>query len=473
LTLTSFSRDLPFDSILNLPDVYTSFRKSVEPLRSKPRATLPLPGRLPSLPQFIPPQKEPFSIPDNHAELQSSLLQPLEKKKDYGEIPRWPEGTKSAHPFKGGEDAARSRLMHLLYSGAMTSYKDTRNGLLGEDFSTKLSAWLAIGCITARQVHAALLEFEDGKLPLDDTRSEEEWQKVEGFGQGENPGTAFVRFELLWRDYMRLCARKFGVRLFAVHGFRRQVISSEEGDSAAGKAKKKWKYLDRSTPGLGDNPVTTRAFLERFNLGNTGTGLIDASQRELLLTGYTSNRARQNVASYLSSHLGIDWRVGAEWYESMLIDYDVASNWGNWQYVAGVGNDPRQGRIFNPVKQALDYDPKGEYIKAWVYELKDVDLAHASKSEADKEKLMGLLQAWRLSEQEKEKLNLKGVEWVENPLVRINFSIGAKRPESSGERGRGRGRGRGGRSRGRGRGRGREDRPRRMGEVERADAPDS
>ncbi len=90
--------------------------------------------------------------------------------------------------------------------------------------------------------------------------------------------------------------------------------------------------------------------LQRFLRGTTGTGLIDASQRELLFTGYTSNRARQNVASYLAKHLGINWKLGAEWYESMLVDYDVSSNWGNWQYVAGVGNDPRgEARVFNPI----------------------------------------------------------------------------------------------------------------------------
>ncbi|KAK1074165.1 hypothetical protein LTR48_009324, partial [Friedmanniomyces endolithicus] len=78
-----------------------------------------------------------------------------------------------------------------------------------------------------------------------------------------------------------------------------------------------------------------------------------------------------NVASYLTKHLGIDWRLGAEWYECNLIDYDVHSNWGNWQYVAGVGNDPRgDARVFNPVKQAVDYDAHGEYIRAWVPELR-------------------------------------------------------------------------------------------------------
>jgi len=158
-------------------------------------------------------------------------------------------------------------------------------------------------------------------------------------------------------------------------------------------------------------------------------GLIDASQRELFLTGYTSNRARQNVASFLAKHLQIDWRLGAEWYECMLVDYDAASNWGNWQYASGVGNDPREERIFNPVKQALDYDAKGEYITTWVPELR------GAIEEEGPEAMMGLYQAWRLDDEKKEKLGLKGLEWVDDPLVRIQFSV-VRKPRPKNGKGR-------------------------------------
>lgn len=204
--------------------------------------------------------------------------------------------------------------------------------------------------------------------------------------------------------------------------------------------------------GMGDVPERTREVFCRFRSGRTGIGLIDAANREVFLTGYTSNRARQNVASFLSnpSHLGIDWRVGAEWYEYILVDYDMASNWGNWQYVAGVGNDPRQGRVFNPVKQALDYDPKGEYIKAWVPELRELNLTKSinmNKQEIDEQKLMGLYQAWRLGDWEKDRLRLRGVEWVEWPLVKIQFSVSRGRGRGGSDR---RGSSRGWRGRGRG-----------------------
>ena len=94
--------------------------------------------------------------------------------------------------------------------------------------------------------------------------------------------------------------------------------------------------------------------------------------RELVATGYMSNRGRQVVASYLVSDLEQDWRHGAAWFEEHLIDYDPASNWGNWAYLAGVGSDPRLKRTFNALKQARQYDPKGEYVSLWIPELRNL-----------------------------------------------------------------------------------------------------
>ena len=87
---------------------------------------------------------------------------------------------------------------------------------------------------------------------------------------------------------------------------------------------------------------------------------------ELKLTGFMSNRGRQNVASYFCNELNIDWRFGAAYFEQQLIDYDVCSNWGNWAYLAGVGNDPRQNRVFNIEKQAADYDKKKVFRNLWL-----------------------------------------------------------------------------------------------------------
>jgi len=93
---------------------------------------------------------------------------------------------------------------------------------------------------------------------------------------------------------------------------------------------------------------------------------IDANMIELKLTGFMSNRGRQNVASYLCNDLKLNWRYGAAYFEQQLIDYDVCSNWGNWAYLAGVGNDPRGNRYFNIEKQAQDYDKDKEYRKLWL-----------------------------------------------------------------------------------------------------------
>lgn len=300
--------------------------------------------------------------------------------------------------MSGGEVAAWERLRSLAQSGALSAYKDTRNGLVGTDYSTKLSSYLAMGCLTARQIHEELLSLENGTNEL--------YKDAKGYGEGENEGTKGIRFELLWRDYMRLCTAKFGRKLFRLSGFR-------QDDSYD----KKWKTPNKTTAAHNQDPGPEQMakLLERFETGTTGMGLIDASQRELLLTGYTSNRARQNVASFLSKHLGIDWRFGAEWYEMLLVDYDVSSNWANWQYVAGVGNDPRgDARTFNPVKQAFDYDKDGSFVRMWLPELREI------------QKLENLFQVWTTDQEELEKCGLLDNVMVTDPVKRIEFNVDRK-----------------------------------------------
>ena len=106
--------------------------------------------------------------------------------------------------------------------------------------------------------------------------------------------------------------------------------------------------------------------LEKWMLGSTADPFVNANMLELSKTGFMSNRGRQNAASYLISDLQVDWRFGAAHFESMLIDFDAASNYGNWQYLAGVGNDPKPDRYFNTKKQAAYYDPNGSYQQLWL-----------------------------------------------------------------------------------------------------------
>jgi len=112
--------------------------------------------------------------------------------------------------------------------------------------------------------------------------------------------------------------------------------------------------------------MTSTDGLEKWIEGRTGEPFVDANMIELKLTGFISNRGRQNVASYLCNDLKIDWRFGAAYFEQQLIDYDVCNNWGNWAYLAGIGNDPRPNRYFDIIKQAQIYDAEGNFQKLWL-----------------------------------------------------------------------------------------------------------
>lgn len=219
--------------------------------------------------------------------------------------------------FYGGEEGGLSHLKNYLKKRLPDTYKQTRNNLSGTEFSSKFSPWLAQGALSPRKVYEALKCYESQF--------------------GSNEGTYWLWFELLWRDYFRFLHLKYGRRL----------------------------YLPTGLSGQKKPPHSAKAF-EAWCLGETGQNLVDAGMRELSMTGYISNRMRQIVASFLVYDLQCDWRAGAAWFESQLIDYDVYSNQGNWLYIAGYGTDPRGGRQFNPDKQAKTYDPSGEYQAYWL-----------------------------------------------------------------------------------------------------------
>jgi deoxyribodipyrimidine photo-lyase len=226
---------------------------------------------------------------------------------------------RTAHPFSGGSAAAWDRLDHYLWDTEhITTYKETRNGMLGADFSSKFSAFLALGCISAREIYAEIKRFEHQIT--------------------SNESTYWLYFELLWREYFQWIALKHGRDLFLQGGLQ--------------PAKPKKNFRNKH--------------FEMWKNGTTGDPLVDANMRELAATGFMSNRGRQNVASYLVHDLHLDWRYGAAWFEAMLIDHDPASNYGNWLYIAGVGNDPRPFRKFNTAFQAERYDPQGEYVNTWL-----------------------------------------------------------------------------------------------------------
>lgn len=316
--------DLPMD-IENLPDVFTQFKNKVEKF-AKIRPTYVTRQSLPLITKNVASQESTYQ--------ESSI-------------------------FKGGETEALKRLEEYFWQkDLLKTYKETRNGMLGMDYSSKFSPWLANGCISPRFIYEEIKRYEHDRIA--------------------NESTYWLIFELIWRDYFRFVAMKFGNKIFQLKG-----ISNKTNN---------WKY--------------NKNIFEKWRIGETGVPLIDANMKELLATGFMSNRGRQNVASFLVKDLQIDWRWGASWFESQLLDYDVCSNWGNWLYVAGVGNDPRENRYFNILKQATNYDSEGKYVKHWLPALENVP--------ADKIHSVGLL-----TREEQKRFSIQiGVDYP-NPIIDV------------------------------------------------------
>ena len=289
---------LPFD-IKNVPDTFSAFRKAVEK-ELKIRSPFDGPKRLPPLPESFKNNNFDFS-------LEFTQFHALKMDK------------RSAFNFRGGETEGLNRLKDYIWNkGLITNYKNTRNGMIGSDYSSKFSPWLALGALSPRIIYSEVNRFEREVL--------------------KNESTGWMIFELIWRDYFRFITMKYGNKLFSKSGIKN--FSKEYSNSYH--------------------------LFNKWLSAKTGNDFIDANMKELNATGFMSNRGRQNAASYLVHDLDIDWRWGAAYFESQLIDYDVCSNWGNWMYVAGVGNDPRPNRKFNTSLQARKYDPEYQYRDLWL-----------------------------------------------------------------------------------------------------------
>jgi deoxyribodipyrimidine photo-lyase len=276
---------LPF-ALNDFPKSFTSFRKKIEKYL-EPSCELE-----PCIPAQNQPVLEGFSLPNSLATAHNAF-------------------------YKGGEQNAQQHLREYFSSRAPMSYKNTRNALDGDTFSSKMSPFLAHGAISPKQIVFSLKKYEASIV--------------------KNESTYWIYFELLWREYFYWYAKVHGSSLFNFSGI----------------AKKK--------------PLTSfySSHFHQWCNGRTGAKLVNALMNELNLTGWMSNRGRQIVASYLVNELQVDWRFGAAYFQMRLIDYDVASNWGNWQYIAGVGSDPRGGRHFNIQKQTDLYDPNAFFIQKW------------------------------------------------------------------------------------------------------------
>jgi len=222
--------------------------------------------------------------------------------------------------FNGGERAALARLQHYTFgTEQLTSYRWTRNRSLGMDYSSKFSPWMALGSLSPRKIYWEVKRYE---------------KEVK-----KNISTWWLIFEVVWRDYFKYSALRHGNKIFAEGGIKSRAVE--------------WSY--------------DKDLFDRWRFGKTGIPFVDAHMRQLDKTGFMSNRGRVNCASFLTRDYKIDWRWGAAWFETQLLDYDVCSNWMNWNTQA------TEIWYTNPVHQSLKYDKKGEYVKTWLPELKLIE----------------------------------------------------------------------------------------------------
>lgn len=222
---------------------------------------------------------------------------------------------KAAFSRPGGPGSASTRLQDYIWeTKSLGTYKKTRNGLIGENYSSKFSPFLAIGNLSPIQIFHEVEAFEEKHY--------------------SNKSTYWMKFELLWREYFRWVERQKGTGLYLGTAYDEDTLQYKE------------------------------AFFNEWSNGRTADDFVNANMHELNATGYMSNRGRQNAASYLVHNLKMPWQWGAAYFESKLKDYDVASNWGNWQYIAGLAPDgsPHQ---FDTEQQANRYDSKGKYRELW------------------------------------------------------------------------------------------------------------
>ena len=323
-------------------DTFTPWRKDVED-SVRVRETIP----------------EPETVPTPDIGLEPGTIPMLAGAS--GEDP--PTDSRAVLGFEGGESAGKRRLNEYLWDGDhLRNYKQTRNGMLGANYSSKFSPWLAMGCLSPRTVYQEVSRYENERVANEDTY--------------------WLIFELLWRDFFQFQFRKHGADFFSATGIR--------------DVKKDWRR-DREAFG-------------RWADGETGVPFVDANMRELNRTGYMSNRGRQNVASFLADALRLDWRWGAAYFEERLIDYDVASNWGNWAYQAGVGNDSRDN-YFNVLSQAEYYDSNADYVTTWLPELDGLPAEYAHRP-------------WRLSDRQQTDYGVElGVDYP-RPMLNIEARYG-------------------------------------------------
>jgi deoxyribodipyrimidine photo-lyase len=227
--------------------------------------------------------------------------------------------------LESGEKAARERMREFLEKG-LARYGANRDIPSGRHTS-RLSQDLRFGLLSIRELHQACLQKADS---------------LDAAGRGS--AMKYIA-ELVWREFYLQILWNYP-----------EVLEHEFNP----------KYRGMKWPG-------TTANFEKWKNGETGFPIVDAAMRELRETGFMHNRTRMIAAMFLTKDLHLDWRLGEQYFMQTLVDGEIASNNGGWQWSAGTGADAAPYfRIQNPWSQTKRFDPEGAYIKKWVPELRDV-----------------------------------------------------------------------------------------------------
>lgn len=297
-------KQLPFNK-KTLPNNYIIFRRLIESQWENQQSLV---STCCETPKSLPPTPKTLKT-------QSLLENPSKHSKG--------QSARAPFQFTGGEQSALNRVQQFIWGSAgLENYRNTCNQLLGADFSSKLSPWIANGSLSVRYVYQEIRKFEQER--------------------GLSESTRWSICELLWRDFFHFNALKHGSALFTKGGIQSPAGSKKEIDIEKCDDAQKWCK------------------------GETGEPLIDACMKELLDTGYLSNRGRKCLSAYFVKKMGSDWRLGASWFEHLLIDFDPCNNYGNWNFQSGIGHDVKKLANFCANQEAQRYDPDKTYQNYWL-----------------------------------------------------------------------------------------------------------
>ncbi|WP_259070006.1 DASH family cryptochrome [Mucilaginibacter sp. X4EP1] len=244
------------------------------------------------------------------------------------------DDTRLSAIFIGGETTALTQLEHVFSTSLQNANGKPSRNQSAAGPSSKLSPWIALGCVSLRQVYWEIHKH-----------------------QHSAPANYFnaLVLDLLWRDYFRFMFKKHGQKFIATKNEDEQTVTTGGEDE----------------------------LFESWKNGETGVPLVDAIMHELNATGFINNYGRQIVAVFLVNDLKVDWTKGAAYFEEKLIDYSPASNWGNWAFIAGV-NDARESKYAIVTKPAIELELRSDYIDTWLPTVKSVDYQDFSDTVAIK-----------------------------------------------------------------------------------------